>query len=116
MVISDVIMGIFYLWVLGMVWYFTSWKKLLSPLKYVGRMALTNYILQSVIGLFLFSSVGFGMYEGFGPSATFGVAIMVFLLQIVWSKIWLDYFRFGPLEWIWRCLTYKKYFALKIGK
>ena len=115
MVISDVVMGLFYLWIIGMIWYFTSLKNLLEPLQYVGRMALSNYILQSVIGLFLFSSVGFGMYEGFNPSETFGIAVLVFFFQIVFSKIWLKYFRFGPLEWLWRCLTYRKYIPLKIS-
>ncbi len=76
-------------------------------------MALSNYILQSVISLFLFSSVGFGMYEDFSPSETFGIAVLVFVFQIVFSKIWLKYFRFGPLEWIWRCLTYKNYIPIK---
>ncbi|WP_051907838.1 DUF418 domain-containing protein [Flavimarina sp. Hel_I_48] len=114
MVISDVLMGLFYLWILGMIWYFTIWGKLLKPLKYVGRMALSNYILQSVVGLFLFSSVGFGMYERFSPSCTLGIAVLVFLFQIVLSGIWLRFFRFGPLEWVWRCLTYKKIFSLKI--
>jgi len=114
MVVSDVVMGLFYLWVVGMIWYFTSLKNVLIPLKYVGKMALTNYILQSVIGLFLFSSVGFGMYERFSPSETFGIAVVVFAFQIIFSRIWLNYFRFGPLEWLWRCLTYKKYIPIKI--
>lgn len=114
MVLSDVAMGLFYLWVIGMIWYFTSLKNLLKPLKYVGRMALSNYILQSVVGLFLFTSVGFGMYERFSPSMTFGITVLVFVFQVIFSKIWLRYFRFGPLEWVWRCLTYKKYISLKI--
>jgi len=114
MVVSDVIMGLFYLWAIGMLWYFTSLKNVLKPLKYVGKMALTNYILQSVIGLFLFSSLGFGMYERFSPSATFGIAVVVFVSQVMFSKIWLGYFCFGPLEWLWRCLTYKRYIPLKI--
>ncbi|HEA31266.1 MAG TPA: DUF418 domain-containing protein [Leeuwenhoekiella sp.] len=114
MVISDVVMGLFYLWFLGIIWYFTPLKNLLKPLKYVGRMALTNYILQSVIGLFLFSSVGFGFYEYFSPSATLGIALMVFIFQMLFSKIWLAYFKFGPLEWLWRCLTYGNYIPLKI--
>lgn len=113
MVLSDVAMGLFYLWLLGWVYYKTSWKKLLQPLTYVGRMALTNYILQSAIGLVLFSSIGFRLYETFSPSAAFIVAFGVFILQIFLSKLWLRYFKFGSLEWLWRCLTYGKVFALK---
>ena len=116
MVISDVFMGIFYLWLLGFLWYFTPFQNFLKPLKYVGKMALSNYILQSIIGLFLFSSVGFGRYEHFSPSGTLAIAVLVFLFQIVFSKIWLHYFRFGPLEWLWRCLTYQEYIPLKINK
>lgn len=113
MVLSDVAMGLFYLWLIGWIWYKLNWKKLLSPLKYVGRMALTNYILQSCIGLILFSSVGFQLYETLAPSQTFGIAIIVFLFQIILSRIWLSYFKFGPLEWVWRCLTYKKLLRIK---
>lgn len=113
MVLSDITMGLFYLWIIGWLWYNTKWKSLLSPLKYAGRMALTNYIMQSVIGLFLFSSIGFGLYETLSPSETLTTAIITFIFQIILSKIWLTYFRFGPLEWIWRCFTYKKLLTIK---
>ena len=113
MVISDTIMGLFYLWLIGWIWYHSNWRKILSPLKYAGRMALTNYILQSVIGLFLFSSIGFSLYETLSPSQTFLTAILVFIFQVIISKIWLTYYTFGPLEWVWRCLTYKKLFPIK---
>lgn len=113
MVVSDVIMGLFYLWLLGWLWYNTQWKKILSPLKYAGRMALTNYIGQSAIGLFLFSSVGLSRYETFSPSQTLLVATSVFLVQVIFSKLWLTYFRYGPLEWLWRCLSYRKWLSIK---
>lgn len=113
MVISDVAMGLFYLWVIGWVFYNGKWKNILTPLKYVGRMALTNYIMQSFIGLILFSSIGFKLYETLSPSTAFMTAILVFSFQIICSKIWLKYFLFGPLEWIWRCLTYKEYLPIK---
>lgn len=113
MVISDVIMGLFYLWLIGWLWYNTKWRNILSPLKYAGRMALTNYIMQSFIGLILFSSIGFKLYETLSPSQTLMTAILVFIFQVILSKIWLTYFKFGPLEWIWRCLTYKKILPIK---
>ena len=113
MVLSDIFMGLFYLWFIGWVWYNTKLRVVLSPLKYVGRMALTNYILQSVIGLVLFTSVGFRLYETLSPFETLVFAILVFIVQVFLSKIWLTYFRFGPLEWIWRCLTYKELFSIK---
>ena len=113
MVLSDIFMGLFYLWAIGWLWYGTKFKVILSPLKYVGRMALTNYILQSVIGLILFSSIGFRLYETLSPSETLLTAILVFTVQVFLSKVWLTYFQFGPLEWIWRCLTYKELFPIK---
>lgn len=112
MVVSDVITGLFYLWGIGYLWFNTRFKHVLTPLKYAGRMALTNYIMQSVIGLFLFSSVGFGLYESFSPYQTLLMAIAVFIIQVIYSKIWLTYFKFGPLEWLWRCLTYKKFLPI----
>ena len=116
MVVSDVMMGLFYLWFLGWLWYNTKGKYLLKPLRHVGRMALTNYIVQSVIGLILFSSIGFSLYEGFSPSQTLSIAIAVFAVQVLYSKLWLTYFRFGPLEWLWRCLTYRRLFPIKRSK
>ena len=113
MVICDVAMGLFYLWVLSWLWYMTAFQKLLHPLKYVGQMALTNYILQSAIGLFLFSSVGLGWYEQLSPTEVFLLAVSVFSVQLFLSKIWLSYFKYGPLEWLWRCLTYKKLLCIK---
>jgi len=116
MVISDVVMGLFYLWLIGWLYYNTKWKKVLSPLKYVGRMALTNYIMQSFIGLILFSSIGFKLYETLSPSEALILAIIVFIVQIIWSKVWLKYFRFGPLEWVWRCLTYKELIPIRVPR
>jgi uncharacterized protein len=107
MVLSDIQFGMFYLWLLGWVWYHTHWQKILSPLQYVGRMALTNYIFQSLVGLVLFSSVGFGLYESMSPFQTLATAFGVFIFQIFLSKIWFNYFKSGPLEWIWRRFTYK---------
>jgi len=113
MVVSDVAVGLFYLWVIGKLYYYTRLKKLFLPLRYVGRMALTNYIIQSFLGLLIFSSLGFQLYEKLSPMQAIVMAILVFIAQVVMSKIWLTYYRFGPLEWVWRCLTYKKLLQLK---
>lgn len=108
MVISDVLMGLFYLWLIGWLWYNSRVKYILKPLRHTGRMALTNYLMQSLIGLILFSSVGSSLYETMSPFQTLSLAVAVFCLQVIYSKIWLSYFRFGPIEWLWRSLTYKK--------
>ncbi len=71
-------------------------------------MALTNYIAQSVICVFIFYGIGFGLFgqldRGFQLLITFGI----WIIQYVWSKAWLDRFQFGPLEWLWRSLAYGK--------
>ncbi len=74
----------------------------------IGQMALTNYIAQSVICVLIFYGIGFGLFgqldRGFQLLITFGI----WIIQYVWSKAWLDRFQFGPLEWLWRSLTYGK--------
>lgn len=74
----------------------------------VGQMALTNYILQSVICVFIFYGIGFGLFGTFERIEQVGVILGVWTLQIIWSRPWLKQFRFGPLEWLWRSLTYMK--------
>lgn len=74
----------------------------------VGRMALTNYIMHSVICAFVFYGFGFGLYGQLQRYEIFYVVFAIWTLQLVVSPIWLKYFRFGPLEWAWRSLTYQK--------
>ncbi len=79
---------------------------LLAPF---GRMALTNYVMQTLIGTTLLFSFGFGLLGSIGNSITLPIAIVVLVLQIWWSKVWLRHFYFGPLEWLWRSLTWFKW-------
>jgi uncharacterized protein len=90
-----------------------SWKKVLSIFAPVGRMALTNYIMQTVICVIIFYGYGFGLFGRFGSFYSTLTALAIFTFQIVASSIWLRYFKFGPLEWIWRQLTYKKRITLR---
>jgi uncharacterized protein len=71
-----------------------------------GRMALTNYLLQSVVGVLLNYGYGFGLYGTIGALQGFGLSMLVFACQVPLSVWWLSYFRFGPVEWLWRSLTY----------
>lgn len=87
-------------------------EKALMLLAAPGRMALTNYISQSLIGIILFYGVGFALGTTFGLVHIELTAIAVFLLQIFMSRLWLSRFSFGPLEWLWRMLTYGKYFPI----
>ena len=92
-----------------MLLYKSGWFKwLFALLRPVGQMAFTNYLMQSfLVGLF-FYGVGFGMYGKLSRFEMYYVVGATWLLQIVWSHIWLRFFRFGPLEWCWRSLTYWK--------
>ena len=87
--------------------------KLWSCLAAPGRMALTNYIGQSVIGMFLFYGIGLGWGANVGLIQTEVIAFLVYIFQILFSRLWLFGFRFGLLEWIWRMLTYGKKFEIR---
>ena len=84
------------------------WRWLAAP----GRMALTNYIGQSVIGMLLFYGTGFALGASVSLSTTEAIALCVFLFQMLFSRLWLACCQFGPLEWIWRMLNYGKTFRL----
>jgi uncharacterized protein len=77
-----------------------------SRLSDVGRMAFTNYLLQSVICTTLFYGYGFGLYGRVGRLSQMGVVVLVWIVLIALSAFWLRRFRFGPAEWLWRSLTY----------
>jgi uncharacterized protein len=72
----------------------------------VGRMALTTYLTQSVVGVLIFYGYGLGLYGRVPYTPMFFLAITVFALQIAASVWWLRHFEFGPVEWLWRSLTY----------
>jgi uncharacterized protein len=76
------------------------------PLAAVGRMALTNYIAQTVICSLVFYGIGLGLYGSLGRFQLYYVVLGVWALQLAWSTLWLGRFRYGPLEWLWRSLTY----------
>ncbi len=84
-------------------------KKILSVLAPVGKMAFSNYIIQSLIGNFVFLGAGLGYMGKVGPVYYTLFGIGFFCIQIILSTIWLKYYYFGPLEWLWRSATYKKW-------
>ena len=89
--------------------------KLLNLFAPVGKMALTNYVImcQSVNFVYLRFGPGLGLAGKIGTAQIFGIAVLVFLTLTVTSNIWLKYFRFGPLEWGWRALTYQEFPAMR---
>jgi uncharacterized protein len=74
----------------------------------VGQMALTNYLLHSLICTTLFYGYGFGLFASLSRARLQGVVLAIALLQLAASPLWLRRFRFGPAEWVWRSLTYGK--------
>jgi len=82
------------------------WGRLLAPLRFTGRMPLTNYLMQSVLCTLIFYGYGLGFYERVGPALCLGLAFLIFPVQVLTSIWWFRHFRFGPAEWLWRTLTY----------
>jgi len=92
----------------------TDWinvlEKWLAP---VGRMALTNYLMQSIIATFIFYGHGFGWFGTVGRAEQWFYILPIWIFQILFSKWWLSRFKFGPFEWFWRSLTYWKMQSIK---
>ena len=92
-----------------MLLYKSGWFKWFFALfRPVGQMAFTNYLMQSLIGFIFFYGVGLGYFGKLERYELYIYTGIVWVVQIILSHIWLSYFRFGPLEWCWRSLTYWK--------
>lgn len=81
-------------------------KSLQRTLAATGQMALTNYIAQTLICTALFFGFGFGLFNQLERHQLFYIVAAIWAVELIWSPIWLKHFRFGPLEWLWRSLTY----------
>ncbi len=81
-------------------------RRITRPFAAVGQMALSNYLLQTVICTTIFYGHGLGLFGSVERVGQFGVVMGVSLVQLIWSPLWLRRFRFGPAEWAWRSLTY----------
>jgi uncharacterized protein len=89
---------------------------LMKSLACVGQMAFTNYLVQSLVCTFFFFGYGFGYYHKLRFHQLYYVVGAVWIFQMIFSVIWLQYFRFGPFEWLWRSLTYWKKQPMLINK
>ena len=92
--------------VLLLLWQQPRMAPLLRPLAATGRMALTTYLTQSVVCTLLFYGYGLGWYGTFGYTGMFVLTLILFACQMAASTWWLTQFSFGPVEWLWRTLTY----------
>jgi uncharacterized protein len=86
----------------------TFFKRLVAPLEAVGRAAFSNYIFQNIIASFVFYSYGLKLMGSTRPLVNLLICFLIFALQIPLSVWWMKRFRFGPVEWLWRTLTYGK--------
>jgi uncharacterized protein len=111
---GSLFIGMAYIGVIMLICKTVCFKNIIKPLSAVGRMALTNYILQTLICTTIFNGHGFGL---FGEIPRYGQILLVFgiwIIQLIISPIWLSYFRFGPLEWFWRSLTYGRFQPMRL--
>ena len=107
--VAALILGATYF--MGLVWLIKispTWASRLNVLAPMGRMALTNYLCQSLVLTTIFTKPGFGLYNALSMRLALTVLLINYTVQVVVSKWWLSRFQFGPVEWIWRSATYWK--------
>jgi uncharacterized protein len=80
--------------------------RLVEPLAPLGRLALTAYLTQTLVFTTIFYGYGLGQAFRLGPLAVTAIAVVIFAAQVVACTWWVRRFRFGPVEWLWRALTY----------
>ncbi|WP_194756127.1 DUF418 domain-containing protein [Aliidiomarina indica] len=91
--------------------YGKRWVQIFAP---AGRMALTNYLLHSIVFTLIFYGYGLGLYGEIGRAAATGMAILLYVGQLFASQWWLQRYQYGPMEWVWRSLTYGRRQPFKI--
>ncbi|MEH7503049.1 DUF418 domain-containing protein [Neobacillus drentensis] len=98
------IVSAFYVGVLILLLNFSMVRQVLSPLKSYGRMALTNYLSQTI--LILVAGKVLDLFDRITYLQSLNLCLSIYVIQLLFSTVWLRYFRFGPMEWLWRMLTY----------
>lgn len=93
-----------------------KWLQRLSVFAPMGRMALTNYISHSVILTSIFYGYAGGYFGEISRAPQMLIVFAIILFQLLFSRWWLNNYAFGPLEWLWRCLSYKKLQSMRIAK
>ena len=82
----------------------------------LGQMALTNYLTESVVLGVIFYGYGFGLFGRLGSASAALIGIALYTGQLFFSRLWLRHYRFGPVEWLWRSLTYGRWQRMRAGK
>lgn len=102
--IGRIATGIGYIGFVMLICKLQVWAVVRNSLAAVGRMALTNYVMQTLICNTIF--IGFGLFGSMGIAQLYIVVGLIWLAQLIYSPFWLSRFKYGPLEWVWRKLTY----------
>jgi uncharacterized protein len=116
LVTGQIFMCIFYITLIYKIIQTSIGKRILKYLIPMGRMALSNYLFQTIIMIVIFYNFGFSLFGKISLITTTGIAMLILILQIVFSNIWLRHFKFGPFEWLWRSMTYKKRIKMRYDK
>jgi uncharacterized protein len=98
---------------LALIFLHEDWRRVLLPFAAVGRMALTDYLMQSVLCTLFFYHYTTGLYGSIGPAIGLVPTFIVYGAQVVFSNWWLRRYRFGPMEWLWRGMTYGKFPSMR---
>ena len=106
--VQQVSLSAFYVAAVTLLYWRQPAKGLLPSLAPLGRMGLTTYLGQTAFGVLLFYGMGFGMLGKLGVAAAVGAAIAFYILQVLLARAWMTRFSLGPVEWLWRSLTYFK--------
>lgn len=100
---------VIYVSLFTLLWFYTGngcqWQRITIP---YGRMSLTNYITQSIIGVCIYYGFGFGLYKTTGATVSLFIGIAIFIVQLIFSRYWLLHHKQGPLEYLWRQGTWMK--------
>ncbi len=114
--ISVVPLSLAYVSVVCLHWVKKKGNSRLRFLVPMGRMALTNYLMQTILGIVIYYGVGFNLGGNIGPAWFIPIGLCIYALQVAYSNWWFKYFNYGPMEWIWRQLTYGKKLSLLKNK
>jgi uncharacterized protein len=98
---------------LALIFLHEDWRRFLLPFAAVGRMALTNYLMQSVLCTLFFYHHTRSLYGRIGPALGLVPTVILYGAQVVSSNWWLQRYRFGPMEWLWRGMTYGKFPSMR---
>jgi uncharacterized protein len=109
LVSGQAFLALAYMSLLAMVFSMPGGAKILRPLTLIGRMAFTSYLLQTIIGVSFFYGVGLGYWGSMGLAQLWMLAVVIYAAQVVFCTAWLRFYKQGPLEWLWGCLTAGRY-------